>query len=538
MTRTAMPRLGLTVGATLAALLLASCGDGGSTAPKSSGGATTGASGGTFSIAGTDPTHLTPGNTWSFYTGSMLFTGPLKIDAKSGEIRPGAAESVTSSDQKVWTIKLKPGQKFSNGDPITAQNFADAWNATAFGPNAWVQNSNFALFKGYDALNPASGKPKTKELSGVKVVDENTLEVTLTKPYGLFPYVIASYNFAPLPKAAFDDPKGFDAAPVGNGPYKVQGKYEANKPLTVVRNENYGGPAGKADSIVFKPYTSYATAYNDLLAGNTDIVYPVPPDRLSDAQTRLKDRLAVATIPNLNYFAFPSWDKRFKDVRVREAISMAIDRDALTKSILKGSGDPARSIAPSSAVGATADTCTACVHDPAKAKELLTQAGGWSGPLKLYASQYGTNDQTLQAVANQLRANLGITDISFETLPYAQLTETVKGKKAEGPFLYYWGAYFPHIGNFISPLVTKAGIANETEYSNPVVEDLVSKADASSLENGLPIYAEAEREMWKDTPIAPLYFGRYTAVWTKKVQDVQVGVNGLGDLTQVTVASN
>jgi peptide/nickel transport system substrate-binding protein/oligopeptide transport system substrate-binding protein len=535
MTRFSMPRRRLAIGASAAVLLLASCGGAGGTDPKPGAAGSSGGQGGTFSLASHEPDHLTPGNSWDYYLQSLMFVGPLTIDDETGETRPGMADSVTSSDQQVWTINLKKGQTFANGDPVTAQSFADAWNATALGTNAWAQNSNFALFEGYDALNPAEGEPTGTTLSGVKVVDEHTIEVTLTKPFGLFPYVIASYAFAPLPKAAFDDPKAFDVAPIGNGPYKIQGKHEPNKPITVVRNDAYKGKPGRADSIVFKPYTSYATAYNDLLAGNTDIVYPVPTDRLSDAESRLQGRTAVATIPNLNYFAFPSWDERFKDVRVRQAFSMAIDRDALTRSILKGSGEPARSIAPSSAVGSSADACEACQYDPAGAKSLLAAAGGWSGPLKLYATQYETNDQILQAVANQLRTNLGITDITFETPPYAQLDEKVKSKRVDGPFLYYWGAYFPHVGNFVQPLLTKAGIANDTGYSNPEVEKLVNEADGSSIEAGLPIYGQAEQLIWQDQPIAPLYYGRYTAAWTKNVSNVPVGLGGLGDLGQVTV---
>jgi len=544
------------VGAALAAVLLAGCAGGstGSTGSTGQGdkptsGATDSSStgtgsatadagqGGTFSVASSDPTHLTPGNTWSFYLESLLFTGPLRIDSATGEPVPGVATSVTSSDQKVWTIKLAKGWTFSNGEPVTAQSFADAWNATALSTNGWVQNSNFALFEGYDAMNPAKGKPTATTLSGVKVVDDLTLQVTLTKPYGLFPYVIASYAFAPMPKEAFTDPKGFDAAPIGNGPYKIEGKYTANQAVTVVRNDAYPGPKGKADKIVFKPYTSYDTAYNDLLAGNTDIVYPVPADRLSDAQARLGDRTAVAKIPNLNYLAFPLWDKRFDNVKVREAFSMAIDRDALTKSILKGAGESATSISPSSAVGSNPGSCTACAFDPAKAKQLLAEAGGWSGPLKLYATQDPANTQILQAIANQLRTNLGITNITFDTPPYAQLDPQVKDKTLDGPFLYYWGAYFPHVANFLGPLMSKSGIANDTGYDNAKVNDLLDQADSMDVKQGLPLYQQAEAQVWKDMPIAPIYFGRYTAAWTDHVSDVPVGVNGLGDLSQVVVTN-
>ncbi|MFC7639747.1 ABC transporter substrate-binding protein [Streptosporangium lutulentum] len=109
-----------------------------------------------FSVALTEPDHLTPGNTSSSYSITVLqalFDLPVVIDAK-GQPQMRAAESVTSEDQKVWTIKIKPGQKFHNGEPVTAESFADAWNAAAYGPNAWTNNYYFENVEGYDALNP------------------------------------------------------------------------------------------------------------------------------------------------------------------------------------------------------------------------------------------------------------------------------------------------------------------------------------------------------------------------------------------------
>lgn len=512
-------------------LFLAACGG----SSEAGAGKPSTADGGSFKVATSDQQHLTPANSWAAKEMVLLFTPPMAVDDKTGDLVPKAAKSVTSKDQKTWTIELRSDWTFQNGEPVTAQNYADAWNAGALGKNAYVQNGAFATIKGYDALNPAKGKASAKALSGVKVVDDDTLTVTLSKPYGLFPYLLTNWAFAPLPSEAFKDPKGFDKKPIGNGPYKIQGTYEANKPLSLVRYDKYAGTKAKAEKITFVPYTDMGTAYNDLLAGNLDVVYPVPGDRLADAAKRLAGRTAVSSIPNINYFGFPLWDKRFDDVRVRQAFSMAIDRDALTSSILKDEATPATSIAPESAEGNNQDACASCTYDPARAKKLLAQAGGWKGGLVLWAPQGPGNDQLLQAVANQLRTNLGIGKITFQIQPWAQYSQAVDSQSVTGPYLAYWGAFFPHVAAFLEPVLSAGGSSNDNDYTSKTFNDLLKRADGLDRQSALPVYKKAEEAMWKDMPIMPVYHGRYTAAWSEHVTSVPVGLAGLGDLTTVTV---
>lgn len=509
-----------------AATLLAACSaspDGGS-----------GSGGTSFTVAGSDPANLTPGNTWAWNEEMLLFTPPMVV-GEEGMPVPAAAESVTSEDQKVWTFKLRDGWTFHNGDPVTAQSYVDSWNATALGKNGWLQNYNFVNIEGYADLNPAEGEPTATELSGLDIVSDTEFTVTLIEPSGLFPYAVTSFAFAPMPKAAFEDPEAYDKAPIGNGPYSIVGSYSPNEPITLKRFEDYKGEAAKSDEIVFAPYQSMDTAYNDLLAGNVDVVYPVPTDRLADVEKRLDGRIAVAKIPSLSYFGFPTWDDRFDDVRVREAFSMAIDREALTSTILKGSGVPAKSLAESSTFGGLDDTCAACGFDPKGAKALLAEAGGWSGPLTLWAYQYTNNDQILQAVANQLRSNLGIEDITFQIDPYAKFTENVGAQEVDGPFLAGWGAYYPHIEAMLDPFGSPTGAANESGFASDEFNALMNTGRALPLEEGIPYFQEAESLFWKDMTIAPLYFGKYTAAWSEKITSVPVGFAGLESLAAVEV---
>lgn len=510
----------------VATTLLAACSaspDGGSDSAATS-----------FTIAGTDPANLTPGNTWAWNEEMLLFTPPMAV-GEDGVPVPAAAESVTSEDQKVWTFKLREGWTFHNGEPVTAQSYIDSWNATALGKNGWLQNYNFVNIEGYTDLNPAEGEPTATELSGLNIVSDTEFTVTLTQPSGLFPYSVTSFAFAPMPKVAFEDPEGYDKAPVGNGPYSIVGSYSPNEPITLERFEEYKGEAGKSDEIIFAPYQSMDTAYNDLLAGNVDVVYPVPTDRLTDVEKRVDGRIAVAKIPSLSYFGFPTWDERFDDVRVREAFSMAIDREALTSTILKGAGVPAKSLAESSTFGGLDNTCAACEFDPKGAKALLDEAGGWSGSLTLWAYQYANNDQILQAVANQLRNNLGIEDITFQIDPFAKFTENVGAQEVDGPFFAGWGAYYPHVEAMLDPFGSPTGAANESGFANDEFNTLMNTGRALPLEEGIPYFQEAETLFWKDLKVMPLYFGKYTAAWSEKIKSVPVGFAGLESLATVEV---
>lgn len=161
--------------------------------------------GGAYSVALTEPDHLLPGRTTSSYSLQVLqglFDPPASLDPKNGTVKPLAALSWLTEDNVVWTITFRSGTTFHNGEKVTAASYADAWNAAAYGPNGWDSNYYFAQIKGYDALNPTEegAKPTARTLSGLKVVDETTLQVTLKAPFGQFPMLLSFPAFAPSPR--------------------------------------------------------------------------------------------------------------------------------------------------------------------------------------------------------------------------------------------------------------------------------------------------------------------------------------------------
>src|SRR5215475_9988589 len=178
---------------------------------------------GTVTIGIGEPQHLLPStstdnNGYQALVG--LFYPLIQFDRQSKPVM-AQAQSVTTKDSKVWTIKIKPGFTFTDGTPVTSQTYINAWNYAAYGPNGQATNYYFSDIAGYPEMNPASGTPKAKTLSGLKAIDANTLQVTLLAPFIDFVSEIGYTAFLPLPKAAFDSngavKAGFEDHMIGDG---------------------------------------------------------------------------------------------------------------------------------------------------------------------------------------------------------------------------------------------------------------------------------------------------------------------------------
>jgi len=337
-----------------------------------------GSSDGTFVAGHPEPDHLIPSNTTSSYSWDVtdeLFENLLGLD-KNGDLVEQAAQSVESADQKVWTIRLRPGQKFHNGEPVTAQSFADAWNYAAYGPNGFQGNDYFSQIQGYADLNPEDdgAEPKADRLSGVKVVDDLTLQVTLDAPFSQFKLLLTHPAYAPLPKAAFTDIKAFENKPIGNGPYMMDGSWERNRQIKLKAFPGYTGPRKPRNKgVIWKSYASADTAYTDLRAGRIDVMQSIPAAKVSEARRILGDRVLPRQTGTFDYLGFPVFDKRFADPDLRRAISMAIDRNGINKAVFDGTYTVADSLLPPLIKGHRKGACgELCTYDPAKAP------GRWS----------------------------------------------------------------------------------------------------------------------------------------------------------------
>ena len=429
-----------------------------------------------------------------------------------------AAESVTSTDNKVWTIKLKPGWTFHNGQPVTADDYINAWNAGAWGPNATDANYFFSKIEGYDALNPADAKkaPTAKKLKGLVKKDELTFEVTLKEPYVNFKSMLGYTPFMPLPKVAFKDLANnqidpqFLEAPIGQGPFRMKGVWRHDVGIEMVRNDAYTGPhKPQIAGLNFRIYQTLTTQYQDLLAGQLDVVPQLPVESLGTVRADLGDRYIQSMGSSIQIIAFPTYDKRYAKLDVRKAISMAIDRDQISRTIFADTQKPLRSFVAPFLPGFRANTCgEACEYNPKKAKELFDAAGGAAavgGRIELAYNVDGGHRASMEATCNQIRANLGVECLGNPVPKFADLLIKARNKESMGAFRMGWVADYPVLENYLAPLYSTNGSSNYYGYSNPEFDRLLAAGDrAATPAESLKLYQQAEDLLARDLPVLPV----------------------------------
>jgi oligopeptide transport system substrate-binding protein len=531
------------------AMLMTACGG----SDDESGDSGAAASGGTFSVYIGDPENpLVPGNT-SESEGSQvleaLWTGLVQYGSDNSVKYSGVAESIESDDATTWTVKLKDGWTFHDGTPVTASSFVDAWNYTALSTNAQGNSYFFANIEGYDALQAETDDagnvvtpPSAEEMSGLKVVDDQTFTVTLSAPFAQFPVTVGYNAFYPLPESFFKDPEAGGKTPIGNGPFKADGEFVPGQGFTVSRYDDYAGEnKAKADKVEFRVYSDIATAYTDVQGGNLDIVSPIPPDAYSTAPDEFGDRFGSVASSTFDYIGFPLYDPRYADKRVRQAISMAIDRQAIMDAIYAGSREPAMSVISPVVDGSRDDACKYCKLDVEKANQLLDEAGfDRSKPIDLWFNAGAGHDAYFEAIGNQLRKNLGVDFTLQGNLDFAEYLPKGDEKGYTGPFRLGWSMDYPSPQNYLEPLYSTqsqppAG-SNSAFYSNPEFDELVAKGNAAATnEEAIDFYQQAEDVLLEDMPIIPMDFRKELFVWSDNVDNVNVDLFARVDIASVTV---
>ena len=527
-------------------MLLTACGGGGG----GGGGDTSADGGGTFSVFIQEPENpLVPGNTGETEGGQVvdaLWTGLVEYDRETNQpVYTGVAESIESDDQTTWTVNLKDGWTFHDGTPVTAQNYVDTWNYVANSENAQQNSYFFSTIEGYEDLQAEEGgSPAATEMSGLRVIDDTTFEVTLSAPYAQWPTTVGYTAFFPLPQAFFDDPEGFGEQPVGNGPFRADEAFQEGQGITLTRYDEYGGeePA-KAEGVEFRVYTEINTAYNDVQAGSLDVIGELPPDAIASAQDQFGDRYKTQPLGDMTALGFPTYDERFADPEVRRAFSMAIDRQAITDAIFQGTRTPAASFVSPVVDGHREDACDVCELNVEEANRILDEAGfDRSQPVDLWFNAGAGHEEGMQAIGNQLRENLGIEYQLRGDLQFAEYLPLQDEQGMTGPFRSGWVMDYPVMENFLGPLYTTAALppagSNSTFYSNEEFDaKLLEGNSADSPEAAIQAYQEAEDLLVRDMPATPLFSRVQQYVHSENVSDVFINSFDRVQVEDVVVGS-
>ena len=476
-----------------------------------------------------------------------LFEGLVSFDAK-GKQHLEVAESITpNEDATKYTIKLKKGWKFTNGEAVTAHSFADTWSFAANVKNAQKTASRFSTIKGYDELQDPNVDPKAT-LSGLSTPDDYTLVVELNKPDSVFPTKLAHQSMFPLPSVAFKDIKKFGQAPIGNGPYKFK-SWSHDKNIIVVPNKDYKGSRKVSNKgIEYRVYTNEDSAYSDVLSGNLDVMDQIPQ---SAVKTFRQDSSVIAYSQagsSFQSFVIPERLEHFGNDEEgqlrRQAISMSIDRKTVAEKIFHGTATPAVDFlaAPISAYSKELKGNEVLKYNPSKAKELWAKANAispWSGEFGIAYNADGTAKNWVEAICNYIKNTLDIDAKSIPMSTSDEFLSNVDSGKMTSAYRSGWGPDYPSADNYLVQLYDSSSAdgkgGNSGNYKNPEFDAMMDKAlSAPSTEEADKYYQQGEEILLQDLPAIPLWNQNATAASTSAISGVAFDYGGGPVFTALT----
>lgn len=443
--------------------------------------------GGTLRVAITKPGSVEPGNAYepagALVVRTMCDT-LLAIDPKTGELRPGLADSWIISDSGArFTVKLRKGLKFSDGSKVTADDVVWSLSRIADMEYASYVATLMSPVAGYDVLRqpPKPDDDRRRSLKGIRVIEGASFEITLTEKNADWLRVLAHPATAPTPrKVAEADPAGFARRPVCAGPYRLAEPWSPD--ATTVRLERVpdrdavngaytGGGAGYADTIDFTVVADASAATDSWKRGEVDIAR-VPLARLDEA--RATGAVVGAPEPAVDFIGLSrSTTPAFSDARVRRALSRALNREAVTAAVYAGGRLPATGFLPPTLGRAYAKTD--CPDAPAAgdvegARALLREAGVDLTGLTVAVT---FNDEfrhraMVENVVQQWRDAFGL-NLQPQPLPWEEYQRVAASPKGfEGAFRVGWTSAVASPDAFLHPLFSSAAVGrtNLSRFAN------------------------------------------------------------------------
>lgn len=460
-------------------------------------------------VASIDP-HKTEGVPESAVIRDLL-EGLVNQDG-DGNTVPGVASSWETKDNQTFIFHLRPEAKWSNGDPVTADDFVYSFQravdpATA-SPYSWYLEMTTMV----NAADIIAGK-KDKSTLGVTALDAHTLEIKLEQAVPYFVKMMGHTTVKPVHRATIEKygdqwtkPENF----VGNGAY-VPDTWVVNERLVLKRNPNYWDDAHTViNKVTYLPIESQTAEMNRFLSGEIDMTYEVPIEHFKRLEKEEADALTVVGSLCSYYYGFNNQRAPFDDVRVRKALSYAIDRDIISNAIMGQGQKPAYYLTPEIVAGfkpVEPEYAKMTQKERiAKAKELLAEAGYDKDHPLSFTLLYNTSDnhkKVATAIQSMWKRSLGV-DVSLEN----QEWKTYLDSRRQGNFEVTragWCGDYNEASTFLS-LMQSNNSSNDPQYHSAEYDKVMEQAMAStSDEERSQLYTEAEKLLARDMPIAPIY---------------------------------
>jgi peptide/nickel transport system substrate-binding protein len=462
------------------------------------------------SVTSMDPHYhnLSPNNALLLH----VFEPLIQRDANM-KLVPCLATSWKALDDLTWEFKLRPNVRFHDGSPFTAEDVAFTLKRV---PNVPNSPSSFATF--------------TKPIVDVKIVDPHTIIFRTAAPHVLLPsdmasvYIVSKKNGE---NATTEDYNSGKAA-IGTGPYKFA-EYVPNQKIVLTANYAYWGGEQPWDKVTFKILTNPAARVAALLSGDVQLIENVPTSDIAqlskDKRFRVVDKVSNRVIyvhlqqstdkspPYVTDKSGKPLEKNpFRDARVRKALSIAINRDAIDQRIMEGKAVPAGQLLPDFFFG-TSKKIKPPKYDPEGAKKLLAQAGYPDGfALTIFgpSNRYINDEKIAQAIA-QFYSRIGI-DAKVQTMP-ASVYFTRATKLEFGYMLLGWGTESGEQGSSLRSLLAThdpskgMGVTNRARYSNPELDKLIERAmETLDDKKREALIQQAAELAMGDTALIPIHY--------------------------------
>jgi len=443
-----------------------------------------------------------------------LFEGLAVKNPQTLEPEPGVAERWEFSDGgRVITFSLNPNAKWSNGEQVTASDYVWSWNR-ALHPGTGNEYS-YMLFPVVNAEAYLKGEITDFSEVGVKAIDDTTLEVTLNAPTPYFVQLMDHYStFAVHPETLMQFGEMTDRYTpwtrvgniVSNGAFTLS-EWSLNRRIVVEKSEHYWDrDKVSLNSVIFYPTENVVSEERMFRVEQLHYTQVVPLDKIPAYRSMPDTPYVQAPYLGTYYYLINTKRPPVDDARVRKALSMAVDRETLVRTVLQETAVPAYSIMPPDTLGYFPPKLFD--YDPEKARKLLAEAGypngdGWPGLEILYNTQEA-HRKIAVAIQQMWKKELNI-DVTLSNQEWKVYLDSVTQIDFQIARRGWIGDYVD-ANNFLDLFITDGG-NNNTHYSDPVYDDLIlyRAPKAETREARYELFAEAETRLMEEMPIIPIY---------------------------------
>ena len=459
-----------------------------------------------------DPPTLDPHLTTDATSAEIIvevFGGLMTID-KDLNVVPDLAENVdVSGDGRIYTFRLRRDAQFHDGKPVTAEDVR--WSLERV-TNPLTESPVVDQYLGdiIGVKEKLNGDALT--ISGVRVIDEHTIEMTIDEAKSYFLAKMTYPTGFVLDKENVEaDPKRWFREPNGTGPFRLT-EYKVGESMMLTRNDNYHlGPAKLREvELILSGGTSMLMYENDEI--HISSISLADLDRIKDPSSELHGDLREAPPAfSVNYIGLNVNEPPLDDVKVRQALNLAIDKQEIATIVLGDLVVPAKGILPPGFPGFS-DDVQGFQFDPVRAKALLTESS-YGGDLEnlppitiTTPGSFGANvSLDMEVVLQMWERNLGIT-AEFQQTEFATFLKDLHKRRFQ-MFDIGWIADYPDPENFLDLLFHSESSNNHTNYSNPRVDELLMQARVETDETArFALYHEAEQQILDDAPWIPLWY--------------------------------